>query len=110
MLNSIHSPADIKQLDLSELQSLADEIHQFFDAKCASCPCVLWVFCVYKLDAQHQIQCCLWECQIAVIGDGALTGGMSFEALNHAGDSETDLLIILNDNDMSISKNGQSQQ
>jgi len=42
---------------------------------------------------------------IAVIGDGALTGGMSFEALNHAGDSNADLLIILNDNDMSISKN-----
>ena len=42
---------------------------------------------------------------VAVIGDGALTGGMSFEALNHAGDSEADLLIILNDNDMSISKN-----
>jgi len=42
---------------------------------------------------------------IAVIGDGALTGGMSFEALNHTGDSDADLLIILNDNDMSISKN-----
>jgi len=42
---------------------------------------------------------------VAVIGDGALTGGMSFEALNHAGDSNADLLIILNDNDMSISKN-----
>ena len=42
---------------------------------------------------------------VAVIGDGALTGGMSFEALNHAGDSDADLLIILNDNDMSISKN-----
>lgn len=42
---------------------------------------------------------------IAVIGDGALTGGMSFEGLNHAGDSDADLLIILNDNDMSISKN-----
>lgn len=42
---------------------------------------------------------------IAVIGDGALTGGMSFEALNHAGDSDADLLIVLNDNDMSISKN-----
>jgi len=42
---------------------------------------------------------------IAIIGDGALTGGMSFEALNHAGDSDVDLLIILNDNDMSISKN-----
>ena len=42
---------------------------------------------------------------IAVIGDGALTGGMSFEALNHAGDTDANLLIILNDNDMSISKN-----
>ncbi|MBE8189893.1 MAG: 1-deoxy-D-xylulose-5-phosphate synthase [Candidatus Thioglobus sp.] len=42
---------------------------------------------------------------VVVIGDGALTGGMSFEALNHAGDSDADLLIVLNDNDMSISKN-----
>jgi 1-deoxy-D-xylulose-5-phosphate synthase len=42
---------------------------------------------------------------IAIIGDGALTGGMSFEALNHAGDCDADLLIVLNDNDMSISKN-----
>ena len=42
---------------------------------------------------------------IAVIGDGALTGGMSFEALNHAGDTDANLLIVLNDNDMSISKN-----
>ena len=42
---------------------------------------------------------------VAVIGDGALTGGMAFEALNHAGDTDANLLIILNDNDMSISKN-----
>ncbi|MCW8830466.1 MAG: 1-deoxy-D-xylulose-5-phosphate synthase [Gammaproteobacteria bacterium] len=42
---------------------------------------------------------------IAVIGDGALSGGMAFEALNHAGDSDADLLVILNDNDMSISPN-----
>jgi 1-deoxy-D-xylulose-5-phosphate synthase len=42
---------------------------------------------------------------VAVIGDGALTGGMAFEALNHAGDSDADLLVILNDNDMSISEN-----
>lgn len=42
---------------------------------------------------------------IAVIGDGALTGGMAFEAMNHAGDSDANLLIVLNDNDMSISKN-----
>jgi len=42
---------------------------------------------------------------VAVIGDGALTGGMSFEALNDAGRSNTKLIIILNDNEMSISPN-----
>jgi len=42
---------------------------------------------------------------IAVIGDGALTGGMAFEALNHAGVSDTNLLVILNDNCMSIDPN-----
>ena len=42
---------------------------------------------------------------VAVIGDGALTGGMSFEALNDAGRSNTKLIIVLNDNEMSISKN-----
>jgi 1-deoxy-D-xylulose-5-phosphate synthase len=42
---------------------------------------------------------------VAIIGDGALTAGMAFEALNHAGSAQTDLLIILNDNDMSISEN-----
>ncbi|PID51962.1 MAG: 1-deoxy-D-xylulose-5-phosphate synthase [Candidatus Moraniibacteriota bacterium] len=42
---------------------------------------------------------------IAVIGDGALTGGMGFEALNHAGDVEANVLVILNDNKMSISPN-----
>jgi 1-deoxy-D-xylulose-5-phosphate synthase len=39
----------------------------------------------------------------AIIGDGAMTAGMAFEALNNAGASDTDLLVILNDNDMSIS-------
>jgi 1-deoxy-D-xylulose-5-phosphate synthase len=42
---------------------------------------------------------------VAIIGDGALTGGMAFEALNHAGVSNTNLLIILNDNCMSIDPN-----
>lgn len=42
---------------------------------------------------------------VAVIGDGALTGGMALEALNHAGSSKTNLIVILNDNEMSISKN-----
>lgn len=41
---------------------------------------------------------------VAVIGDGALSAGMAFEALNHAGALDLDLLVILNDNDMSISK------
>lgn len=42
---------------------------------------------------------------VAVIGDGGLTGGMAFEALNHAGSIDADLLVVLNDNDMSISPN-----
>lgn len=42
---------------------------------------------------------------IAIIGDGAMTAGMAYEALNHAGDIEANLLVILNDNDMSISEN-----
>ncbi|NVJ49707.1 MAG: 1-deoxy-D-xylulose-5-phosphate synthase [Gammaproteobacteria bacterium] len=42
---------------------------------------------------------------IAVIGDGAMTAGMAFEAMNHAADVDANLLVILNDNDMSISEN-----
>ncbi|SIQ55340.1 1-deoxy-D-xylulose-5-phosphate synthase [Aeromonas sp. RU39B] len=42
---------------------------------------------------------------VAIIGDGALTAGMAFEALNHAGDVHKDMLVILNDNEMSISEN-----
>jgi 1-deoxy-D-xylulose-5-phosphate synthase len=44
------------------------------------------------------------EC-IAVIGDGAMTAGMAFEALNHAGGMDANVLVVLNDNDMSISPN-----
>ena len=42
---------------------------------------------------------------LAVIGDGSLQGGMAFEALNHAGHLRSDVIVILNDNEMSISKN-----
>ena len=42
---------------------------------------------------------------VCVIGDGAITAGMAFEALNHAGALHTDMLVILNDNEMSISEN-----
>ncbi|KOF02668.1 1-deoxy-D-xylulose-5-phosphate synthase [Roseivirga seohaensis subsp. aquiponti] len=50
----------------------------------------------YKKDNRHHI---------AVIGDGAMTGGLAFEAMNHAGVSNSNLLIILNDNCMSIDPN-----
>lgn len=42
---------------------------------------------------------------VAVIGDGALTGGMAYEALNNAGNGKSNFVVILNDNEMSISKN-----
>ncbi|KAB2951685.1 1-deoxy-D-xylulose-5-phosphate synthase [Heliorestis acidaminivorans] len=42
---------------------------------------------------------------VAVIGDGALTGGMALEALNHAGNESTDLIVVLNDNEKSIADN-----
>ena len=42
---------------------------------------------------------------VAIIGDGGMTAGLAFEALNHAGDLKSDLLVILNDNEMSISPN-----
>lgn len=42
---------------------------------------------------------------IAVIGDGSMTGGLAFEALNHAGDLDKNLIVVLNDNEMSISPN-----
>ncbi len=50
-----------------------------------------------KLNERHRV--------LAVIGDGSLTGGMAFEALNHAGHLKSDVIVILNDNEMSISKN-----
>ncbi|HEX9093288.1 MAG TPA: 1-deoxy-D-xylulose-5-phosphate synthase [Coriobacteriia bacterium] len=45
------------------------------------------------------------ETVVAVIGDGSMTGGMAFEALNHAGHLGTRLIVVLNDNEMSISEN-----
>ncbi|WP_137166431.1 1-deoxy-D-xylulose-5-phosphate synthase [Salinimonas lutimaris] len=42
---------------------------------------------------------------VSVIGDGAMTAGMAFEALNHAGDIKKDMVVVLNDNEMSISEN-----
>ena len=52
-----------------------------------------------KLKGDHDKQ------HVAVIGDGALTGGMAFEAMNHAGGSDANMLVVLNDNCMSIDPN-----
>ena len=45
------------------------------------------------------------KCNVAIIGDGSMTAGMAFEALNHAGHVRSNMLVILNDNDMAISNN-----
>ena len=50
-----------------------------------------------KLDNKNDV--------VAIIGDGALTSGLAFEALNNAGDLDANLLVVLNDNEMSISRN-----
>ena len=47
----------------------------------------------------------LKEKVVAMIGDGAMTGGLALEGLNNAGDSDTDILVVLNDNDMAIDGN-----
>ena len=44
-------------------------------------------------------------CAVAVIGDGAMTGGMAYEALNNAGSGKSNFIVVLNDNKMSISRN-----
>ncbi len=56
---------------------------------------------IYKAKRQNGISC---TC-VAVIGDGAMTGGLAFEALNNIGDTEDNVVVVLNDNKMSISGN-----
>ncbi len=55
----------------------------------------------------YKSKCILGEegTAVAVVGDGALTGGMAYEALNNAGDEKGNFIVVLNDNEMSISKN-----
>ena len=91
----------IRQKDgLSGFTKRSESEHDVFGAghSSTSVSAALGIAMANKLDNKS-------DTSIAVIGDGALTGGMAFEALNHAGDTDTNLLIILNDNDMSISKN-----
>ena len=91
----------LRQKDgLSGFTKRSESEHDVFGAghSSTSVSAALGIAMANKLDNKS-------DTSIAVVGDGALTGGMSFEALNHAGDTDANLLIILNDNDMSISKN-----
>jgi 1-deoxy-D-xylulose-5-phosphate synthase len=85
---------------ISGFTKIAESEHDAFGAghSSTSISAALGISLANRLNNKNDIA-------IAVIGDGALTGGMAFEALNHAGDTDVNLLIILNDNDMSISKN-----
>lgn len=179
LLDNIHSPDDVRKLDLQQLKALADEIRQFLIEKvsitgghlASNLGVVELTLALHKVfntpddkivwDVGHQsyvhkiltgrrgkfdtlrqldgisgfpkncesnsdcfntghsstsISAALGLAKardilkerysvVAVIGDGAMTGGMSFEALNDAGRSPNNLIIILNDNEMSISKN-----
>ena len=85
---------------LSGFTKCQESIHDAFDTGHSSTSISAALGMAVARDQQAQD-----HAVIAVIGDGALTGGMAFEALNHAGHLGTDLLVILNDNEMSISKN-----
>ena len=91
----------LRQKDgLSGFTKISESKHDAFGAghSSTSISAALGMALANKLDQNT-------DTAIAVIGDGALTGGMAFEAMNHAGDTDANLLIVLNDNDMSISKN-----
>jgi 1-deoxy-D-xylulose-5-phosphate synthase len=179
LLDHIFSPNDVKQLDLKQLEALAEEIRQFLIEKvsragghlASNLGVVELTLALHKIfdsprdkiiwDVGHQSyvhkiitgrreqfdtlrqidgisgfpKSCESDCDcfntghsstsisaalgfakardllhedysvVAVIGDGAMTGGMAFEALNDAGRSPNDLIIILNDNEMSINRN-----
>jgi len=85
---------------LSGFTKRSESIHDPFGAGHASTSISAAFGMAVGRDLQHQDKCC-----VAIIGDGALTGGMAFEALNNAGGSNRRLLVILNDNEMSIAPN-----
>lgn len=89
-----------KEGGLSGFTKVAESEHDFFDSghSSTSISSALGLLTGRKLqDIDGKV--------IAVIGDGALTGGMAFEALSHAGQLSKNLIVILNDNQMSISEN-----
>jgi len=85
---------------LSGFTRISESASDYFDAGHASSSIssALGLLTAWKLEGRN-------DKVVAVIGDGALTGGMAFEALNHAGQISKNLIVVLNDNQMSISKN-----
>lgn len=85
---------------LSGFPKRAESIHDCFETGHSSTSISAAVGFAKARDLRGEKNYC-----IAVIGDGAMTGGMAFEALNHAGHSKTNLIVVLNDNEMAISAN-----
>ncbi|KAB3527564.1 1-deoxy-D-xylulose-5-phosphate synthase [Alkaliphilus serpentinus] len=85
---------------ISGFPKISESIHDHFNTGHSSTSISAALGMAFARDLQQQDHSI-----IAVIGDGALTGGMAFEALNHAGQSKKNLMVILNDNEMSISPN-----
>ena len=85
---------------ISGFTRIKESPHDFFDAGHASSSIssALGLLTAWKLEGRD-------DKVVAVIGDGALTGGMAYEALSHAGQLAKNLIVIVNDNQMSISRN-----
>ena len=85
---------------LSGFTRISESPHDYFDAghSSSSISSALGLLAAWRLQGRN-------DKVVAVIGDGALTGGMAFEALSHAGQLSKNLIVVLNDNQMSISPN-----
>ena len=85
---------------ISGFTKKAESKHDFFDNghSSTSISQALGLLSAWQLQGRN-------DKVVAIIGDGALTGGMAFEALSHAGQIAKNLIVVLNDNQMSISKN-----
>ena len=85
---------------ISGFTRISESPHDYFDAGHASSSIssALGLLTAWKLQGRN-------DKVVAIIGDGALTGGMAFEALSHAGQISRNLIVVLNDNQMSISRN-----
>lgn len=85
---------------MSGFPCCAESEHDHFDTGHSSTAISMGLGLARARDLQHEDYHV-----VSVVGDGALTGGMCYEAMNDAGDGKTRLIVVLNDNEMSISKN-----